>query len=239
MRSFGWKNKDGRMNNDDSYEHRDGLSDHPGYMNAAEVRAHLRIPKTTFYKLRASGKFPAGKTWDPDAVRWVETRRATRRGYPVLWPIGTILAMEKREPAVAPAPPEIGGPVFDAVVAAAAERVRKPLAFDIDSVGTDCSVPDARSTAARLAAQIEATVAGRGTNYGPPEVNFANIAAFWRAWVKARHGIDVPLDGHDVGQMSALIKVARLAESPTHEDSALDAAIYVMLGHGCAVSADD
>jgi hypothetical protein len=95
----------------------------------------------------------------------------------------------------------------------------------------------ARETAGRLAEQIKDTVTGRGANYGPPETNFANIAAFWRAWIKARHGLDVPLDGHDVGQMSSLIKKARLAQTPVHEDSALDDAIYTMLGHGCAVDA--
>lgn len=92
----------------------------------------------------------------------------------------------------------------------------------------------ATETAARLAAKIEAAFTDRGGVYGPPEVNFANIAAFWRAWIKARHGADVDLDAMDVGQMSAMIKLARLAESPDHEDSALDAMVYVGLGHGCA-----
>lgn len=89
--------------------------------------------------------------------------------------------------------------------------------------------------AARLAAKISDTFTARGSVYGPPEVNFANIAAFWRAWIKARHGVDVGLDAADVGQMSALIKVARMAETPHHEDSALDAAVYILLGHGCAI----
>ena len=95
----------------------------------------------------------------------------------------------------------------------------------------------ARQTTAELAAQITSIVTERGTSYGTPEVNFANIAAFWRAWIAARHGVDVPIDGHDVGQMSALIKLARLAQTPTHRDSALDSAVYTMLGHGCAVGA--
>lgn len=93
----------------------------------------------------------------------------------------------------------------------------------------------ARSTAAAQAAQITDIVGARGANYGPPEENFANIAAFWRAWLKARHNTDVEIDGADVGVMSALIKVARLAQTPTHADSSLDGAIYLMLGHGCAI----
>lgn len=92
----------------------------------------------------------------------------------------------------------------------------------------------ARETAGRLAAQISKTVSDRGGNYGPPEENFANIAAFWRAWVKARHGVELPLDAADVGMMSALIKVARLAQTPDHEDSGLDGGIYVLLALGCA-----
>jgi hypothetical protein len=90
---------------------------------------------------------------------------------------------------------------------------------------------------ARLAAKIKDTFTARGSVYGPPETNFANIAAFWRAWINARHGVDVEFDGHDVGQMSALIKLARLAETPIHEDSALDGAVYMLLGHGCALDA--
>lgn len=91
---------------------------------------------------------------------------------------------------------------------------------------------------ARLAGKIQETFTARGSVYGPPETNFANIAAFWRAWLKARHGVDVELDAHDVGQMSAMIKLARLAESPLHEDSALDGAVYMLLGHGCALDAE-
>lgn len=94
-------------------------------------------------------------------------------------------------------------------------------------------------TAADLSARITETVGARGKNYGPPEINFANIAAFWRAWLKARYGTDVSLDAADVAHMSALIKVARLAETPTHEDSALDGATYMMLGLGCAMDAQE
>lgn len=93
----------------------------------------------------------------------------------------------------------------------------------------------ARDTAGRLADRIKQTVADRGQTYGTPEANFANIAGLWNVYLRARYGMFPFLDAADVGQMSALIKIARLAESPTHEDSALDAAAYVMLGHGCAV----
>lgn len=94
-----------------------------------------------------------------------------------------------------------------------------------------------RDIAAEMAAQIVDIVSSRGNNYGPPEDNFANIASFWSAWVKSRYGSDLKFDRADVGVMSAMIKIARLAQTPGHTDSALDGAIYLMLGHGC-VTAD-
>lgn len=93
----------------------------------------------------------------------------------------------------------------------------------------------ATANTARVAGKITETFTDRGSVYGPPGENFANIAGFWRAWIIARYRVDVPFDAMDVGQMSALIKMARLAVSPLHEDSALDAATYMLLGHGCAL----
>ena len=95
---------------------------------------------------------------------------------------------------------------------------------------------DARQTAAKLAAQINEIISARGSNYGAPEDNFANIANFWNAWLHARYKCLIALDPVDVGVMSSLIKVARLAQTPGHEDSALDGAIYMLLGYGCGVS---
>jgi hypothetical protein len=95
---------------------------------------------------------------------------------------------------------------------------------------------DAKQTAARLAQQVNEIVGARGTNYGPPEDNFANIANFWNAWIHARYKALIALDAVDVGIMSSLIKTARLAQTPKHEDSALDGAIYMLLGFGCGVS---
>ena len=97
---------------------------------------------------------------------------------------------------------------------------------------------EARQTAARLAAKIADTATARSTNYGEPEQNFANIADFWSAWLSARHKVEVTLEPFDVGVMSALMKVGRLATTPDHEDSALDAAAYLLLGYGCATETD-
>lgn len=92
-----------------------------------------------------------------------------------------------------------------------------------------------RETAAKLAGNIVETFSARGNVYGDPEDNFANIAAFWNAWLKARYPTvcrDLFLDAIDVAHMSALIKKARLANSPTHEDSVLDDAVYTLLSGG-------
>lgn len=97
----------------------------------------------------------------------------------------------------------------------------------------------AREAAARLAKQIVGTVTARGANYGTPEANFTNIADLWRVYLRARFNVDLPLDAAAVGSMSALIKVARLAQSPGHEDSALDGAVYLMLGYGCVSAAQN
>lgn len=95
----------------------------------------------------------------------------------------------------------------------------------------------ARDTTAEHAAKIGDIMGERGANYGTPEENFANIATFWSAWMKARYGVDVKFDACDVGMMNSFIKAARLAQTPHHADSALDGAVYMMLAQGCAVDA--
>ncbi len=42
----------------------------------------------------------------------------------------------------------------------------------------------------------------RQTDYDHPVRNFALIAQDWRAWIYARHGIVVPIDGMDVAYMN-------------------------------------
>ena len=91
--------------------------------------------------------------------------------------------------------------------------------------------------AAENGAKIAETIAARGNVYAPPEENFARIAEFWRMWMRWRYGVDVPLTAADAGIMQAGIKLSRQAETPTHEDSALDGAAYWLLATGCAIDA--
>ena len=93
---------------------------------------------------------------------------------------------------------------------------------------------DSRKFAGDLADDIIDTFTSRGQVYGPPEINFQNIANFWNAWIEARYGSFFKLDAVDVGHMSALIKKARLANSIDHRDSALDDATYTLLAAGVA-----
>lgn len=94
----------------------------------------------------------------------------------------------------------------------------------------------ARAFTAEQAARIGEIMAARGANYGTPEDNFSLIAEMWRTWIKARHGVDVPLTAFDVGMMNADVKRARLAVTPSHADSALDGAVYTLLATGCVHS---
>lgn len=68
--------------------------------------------------------------------------------------------------------------------------------------------------------------------YGTPEDNFSCIAELWTAYLH-RRGVDFTdreqcLSAHDVAVMMILMKCARLAESPNHEDSTLDIGGYAV-----------
>jgi len=65
----------------------------------------------------------------------------------------------------------------------------------------------------------------RNLQYGPPEQSFERIAAMWAAYL----GMDL-LMAHDVAAMLALLKIARIATNPLHEDSWVDLAGYAACG---------
>jgi hypothetical protein len=86
--------------------------------------------------------------------------------------------------------------------------------------------------ASEMLKKAAAAVEDRQGVYGPPTKNFKNIADLWNAWLAARYNDEnVPLlDASDVSVMSLLIKTARLAETPGHEDSWVDIAGYAGCG---------
>lgn len=66
----------------------------------------------------------------------------------------------------------------------------------------------------------------RQRDYGHPAENHGCTAALWAAYLKRRHGVEVPVDAIDVCQLNILQKVSRLANTPDHLDSLVDIAGY-------------
>lgn len=65
----------------------------------------------------------------------------------------------------------------------------------------------------------------RRADYGKPERNFERIAVLWQAYLLAKYGsgdVEMHIDAVDVCHMLDLVKLARLIESPDHEDSIRD-----------------
>ena len=73
----------------------------------------------------------------------------------------------------------------------------------------------------------------RAEVYGGPEDSFKLIASFWEPYIAAKCvGSDahVCINPEDVAVLMTLMKTARLASSPNHEDSWVDLAGYAACG---------
>ena len=66
----------------------------------------------------------------------------------------------------------------------------------------------------------------RQADYGPPEENFQNIADIWTV---LKHNLHEYTPA-DVAMFMAAVKLARLIQSPDHQDSWKDLAGYAGLG---------
>lgn len=64
----------------------------------------------------------------------------------------------------------------------------------------------------------------RNVDYGSPEENFQTIARLWSEF------IDFSLEPHQVAAMLALVKVARIKQSPRKMDHWIDIAGYAACG---------
>ena len=60
----------------------------------------------------------------------------------------------------------------------------------------------------------------RNKNYGDPFTNHQRIAALWSVY------LETPISPDQAAIMLALVKVARLIETPDHLDSFIDGAAY-------------
>lgn len=82
---------------------------------------------------------------------------------------------------------------------------------------------------------IELIDGDRNRDYGAPGGDFATTAAFWQTYLERifeRRGRLV-LQKHDVAIMIGLMKVSRLAWTPTKQDSWADLAGYSACGFEC------
>ena len=70
-------------------------------------------------------------------------------------------------------------------------------------------------------ADIAGLLAVRGSAYGSPLVNHQRIAELWSAYLRTE------IKPEQAAMMMALVKVARLIQSPDHADSIHDLAGYV------------
>lgn len=95
--------------------------------------------------------------------------------------------------------------------------------------------------AAKMLTDAAAAVEARQSVYGPPNRNFACIAALWQAYLRGKYGelATLTIDEADVAAMSGLIKIARLAETPAHEDSWVDMAGYAACGRQVTAGVED
>lgn len=90
------------------------------------------------------------------------------------------------------------------------------------------------SIAADTLTAAAAAVEDRHEIYGPPHQNFERIADFWSTYLGGKYGVFIRINTADVALMSALVKIARLQETPGHLDSWVDVAGYA--GCGAEVS---
>lgn len=92
--------------------------------------------------------------------------------------------------------------------------------FMADAAKTQVPVPPPTPRQKLLDEARRIVSVDRNSSYGNPEDNFKQIAELWTAYKHAR------FTSVDVAVMCMLIKVARLAKSPGHHDSAVDIAGY-------------
>jgi len=94
---------------------------------------------------------------------------------------------------------------------------------DVTSVKLVPNAPEDKAEAL-LKEALDIVTGARRKSYGNPEDNFACIANLWQAYLNRRSPSNITAS--DVAVMMVLMKCARLAETPSHHDSALDIAGY-------------
>lgn len=78
-----------------------------------------------------------------------------------------------------------------------------------------------------IISEVLSTCADRGKVYGPPHKDYERTAKLWSAF------LGVPITAAQATACMMLVKLSRLAESPTHRDSLLDVAGYAHCYEDC------
>lgn len=92
--------------------------------------------------------------------------------------------------------------------------------------------PDKKTLRQEILDEANSIVNGaRANTYGGPEDSFKTIAALWSVYLKT----EMPLMTSDVAVLLALLKIARLQNSPGHRDSWVDLAGYAACGAECGL----
>ncbi len=73
----------------------------------------------------------------------------------------------------------------------------------------------------------------REQTYGHPAKNLQTIADYWSAHLRSVFNCELSLTVEDVCVMMAALKLARLANTPLHRDSQVDACGYIALMERC------
>lgn len=74
-----------------------------------------------------------------------------------------------------------------------------------------------------ILADAHELISDRGQVYGTPAINHIRIAKLWSTY------LELQIEAHQVAVCMALLKIARIQESPNHEDSYKDCAAYIAI----------
>jgi hypothetical protein len=86
------------------------------------------------------------------------------------------------------------------------------------------------------------TAGNRQQDYGHPRDNHTRTAGGWRWYLKAKYGVDIPLDAEDVCWLNSLQKISRHCHEPKR-DNLVDVVGYTrnieMLDEGVTFEVSD
>ena len=83
------------------------------------------------------------------------------------------------------------------------------------------------SVGTEMISRVHETLRDRGKSYGPIKLNHERIAALWSTLLQH------PVTPVQVAMCMVSVKLARLMETPNHEDSAVDIAGYAACIREC------